>query len=39
MLLFLIAHIYLGSTGHTWSAHYKAMITGWEDLEEEPAGK
>jgi thiosulfate reductase cytochrome b subunit len=39
MLLFLIAHIYLGSTGHTWSAHYKAMITGWEDLEEEPAAK
>ena len=39
MLLFLIAHIYLGSTGHTWGAHYKAMITGWEDLEEEPAGK
>jgi len=39
MLVFLIAHIYLGSTGHTWSAHYKAMITGWEDLEEEPAAK
>lgn len=34
---YLIGHIYLGSLGHTPSAHYKAMITGWEDIEEPPA--
>jgi thiosulfate reductase cytochrome b subunit len=31
---FLIVHIYLGSLGHTPSAHFKAMITGFEDVEE-----
>jgi Ni/Fe-hydrogenase b-type cytochrome subunit len=32
---FIIVHIYLGSLGHTPSAHFKAMITGYEDVEEE----
>jgi hypothetical protein len=27
-------HIYLASLGHTPSAHFKAMITGYEDAEE-----
>lgn len=31
MLLFLIVHIYLGTAGHTPTAHMKAMITGWDD--------
>ncbi|MRR50611.1 MAG: cytochrome B [Rhodocyclaceae bacterium] len=32
MLLFLIAHIYLITTGATVSSHLKAMITGWEEV-------
>ena len=31
MLLFLIVHIYLSTTGATPLAHFKAMISGWED--------
>jgi thiosulfate reductase cytochrome b subunit len=32
---FLLVHIYLGSLGHTPSAHFKAMLTGYEDMDEE----
>lgn len=39
MLLFLIVHVYLITTGHTVTAHLKAMITGWDEVPEEPAGK
>jgi len=31
MLLFLIVHIYLITTGHTVWSHMKSMITGWGD--------
>lgn len=31
MLAFLVAHVYLITTGHTVFAHLKGMITGWED--------
>jgi len=31
MLLFLIVHIYLITTGHTLWAHLKAMITGYDE--------
>jgi thiosulfate reductase cytochrome b subunit len=31
---FIIVHIYLGSLGHTPSAHFKAMNTGYEDVED-----
>jgi thiosulfate reductase cytochrome b subunit len=31
---FIIVHVYLGSLGHTRSAHFKAMLTGWEDVED-----
>ncbi|MDD5392621.1 MAG: cytochrome b/b6 domain-containing protein [Thiothrix sp.] len=34
-LIFIIAHIYLTTTGHTVFAHIKTMITGWEEIEEE----
>ena len=34
MLLFLIVHIYMTTTGHTIFAHTKGMITGWEEVEE-----
>lgn len=33
-LIFVIIHIYMTTTGHTVFAHIKAMITGWEDVEE-----
>jgi len=33
MLIFLIAHVYLTTTGHTPTSHIKAMITGWEEVE------
>ena len=35
MLTFLIAHVYLITTGHTPGAHLKAMLTGWEEGEAE----
>ena len=34
---FIFIHPYLASLGHTWSAHFKAMITGYEDIEEDQA--
>ena len=33
---YIFGHVYLGSLGHTASAHFKAMITGYEDVDEEP---
>ncbi|HPP46370.1 MAG TPA: cytochrome b/b6 domain-containing protein [Accumulibacter sp.] len=35
MLIFLIGHLYMITTGHTWSSQIKAMITGWEEIEHE----
>ena len=35
MLLFLIVHVYLITTGHTVWSHMKAMITGWDDIDPE----
>ncbi len=32
---FIIAHFYLATLGHTPIAHFKAMITGWEEEPEE----
>ncbi len=34
LLIFLVAHVYLTTTGHTVFAHIKAMITGWEEQDE-----
>ena len=34
---FIFVHPYLASLGHTALAHFKAMITGYEEVEEEPA--
>lgn len=31
---FIFGHVYLASLGHTASAHFKAMITGYEDVED-----
>jgi thiosulfate reductase cytochrome b subunit len=33
MLVFLIAHMYLITTGRTVMSHMKAMITGWEEID------
>lgn len=33
ILIFLIIHVYMTTTGHTIFAHVKAMITGWEEVE------
>ena len=35
VLVFLIVHVYLTTTGHTPGAHIKTMITGWEDVHDE----
>ena len=32
---FIFMHVYLSSLGHTPTAHFKAMITGWEDVHGE----
>ncbi len=34
---YILIHAYLGALGHTYSAHYKAMITGYEEVDEEGA--
>jgi thiosulfate reductase cytochrome b subunit len=31
---YLLVHPYLGTLGHTPTAHFKAMFTGWEEVEE-----
>lgn len=33
VLIFLILHAYMTTTGHTLFAHIKAMFTGYEELE------
>jgi thiosulfate reductase cytochrome b subunit len=37
MLIFFVVHIYFATTGHTPTAHIKAMVTGWEEVEPEAA--
>jgi thiosulfate reductase cytochrome b subunit len=34
---FIFVHPYLASLGHTRTAHFKAMFTGYEEVEEVPA--
>ena len=35
ILTFLIVHVYMTTTGHSLSAHIKAMITGWEEVSKD----
>ncbi|MDD3875092.1 MAG: cytochrome b/b6 domain-containing protein [Bacteroidales bacterium] len=35
LIAFVIVHLYLITTGHTLTSNLKAMLTGWEELEEE----
>ncbi len=39
LLAFVIVHIYLITTGHTLTSNLRAMITGWEALEDETTGQ
>lgn len=39
MLIFLIAHLYLITTGRTVMAHMKVMIAGWEEIDAEAEEK
>lgn len=32
ILSFFFVHVYMTTTGHTWYAHIKAMITGWDEV-------
>ena len=34
LVIFLVTHIYLTTTGHTPLSNIKSMITGWEDIED-----
>jgi len=34
-IAFIFIHPYLASLGHPASAHFKAMVTGYEEVEEE----
>lgn len=34
ILAFLIVHVYMTTTGHDITAHIRAMISGWEEVEE-----
>ena len=34
ILSFLVVHVYMTTTGHSLVAHIKAMITGWEEVED-----
>ena len=35
ILAFIVVHVYMTTTGHSIFAHTKAMITGWEEIDEE----
>jgi len=35
LVAFVIAHVYLTTTGHKPLSAIKAMITGWEELDQE----
>lgn len=32
LLVFIVVHVYMTTTGHSLSAHFKAMCTGWEEV-------
>lgn len=35
LIAFIIVHVYMTTTGHTYTSNIKAMITGYEELEDE----
>ena len=34
LMAFVVVHVYMTTTGHTLTTNIKAMITGWEELED-----
>ena len=36
LVIFLVGHVYLTTAGHTLFSQIKAMITGWDEVEEDP---
>ena len=38
-VFYILVHVYLGTLGHTRTAHFKAMMTGYEDVDEEAAAE
>lgn len=36
LIVFLVVHVYMTTTGETPTSNIKAMVTGYEDLEDEP---
>ena len=34
LISFIVVHVYMTTTGHSLTANIKAMITGWEELDE-----
>jgi thiosulfate reductase cytochrome b subunit len=36
---FIFVHVYLSTLGHTPTAHFKAMLTGYEEVEEDDAAE
>jgi len=34
LMAFVVVHVYMTTTGHTVTTNIKAMITGWEELED-----
>ena len=34
-VFYILVHVYLGTLGHTRTAHFKAMMTGYEEVEDE----
>ncbi|HAQ38629.1 MAG TPA: cytochrome B [Saprospirales bacterium] len=38
LIVFLIVHVYMTTTGHTYTSNIKAMITGYEEIETETSG-
>lgn len=39
LIAFLIVHVYMTTTGHTYTSNIKAMITGYEEIETEESAK
>lgn len=35
IMMFVIVHVYMTTTGHTLFSHLKAMFTGWEEVEDD----
>jgi len=39
LIAFTVIHVYMTTTGHSVTSHIKAMITGWDEVDEEDITK